>query len=80
MSEQVKPAKKFITGGGVEMIPLATLVDGDDNVLHLVVEDGCYVAYLYNEATGFVPTPYIFSELFALLGHLQDPTSETVHG
>lgn len=82
MYVQVRAAKKFITGNGVEMAPLATLVDenDDDNIVHLVVEDSCYVAYLYNEATGFVPTPYIFSELFALLMRLQDPASETVHG
>ena len=80
MYEQVAPFKKFVTGSGVELVPLATLVDETDNVVHLVVEDGCYVAYLYNEATGFVPTPYIFSELHTLLCKLQDPAPETIYG
>lgn len=76
---QVRPAKKFLTGNGVEMTPLATLIDEKDDlrVLHLVVEDDCYVAYLYNEATGFVPTCYIFSELHKLLSALQDPAEIT---
>lgn len=73
MFKVVKPHKKFEAATGVEWEPVATLKDSNGGILHVVVDDGCYVPYLYSEASGFVPTHYIFSELHELLTTLPDP-------
>ena len=74
MYHVVRPYKKFEDTHGIEWEPVATLKDGNDGLLHVVRDDGCYVAYLYSVAIdGFVPTHYIFSELHELLKTLPDP-------
>ena len=66
MYHVVKPHKKFEDSNGIERIPVATLKD-QDSVCHVVVDDGCYVVYLYSEETGFIPTHYLFSEVHSVL-------------
>lgn len=80
MYKAVKPHKKFEDASGIEWEPVATLKDKDEGLLHVVADDGCYVAYLYTEASGFVPTHYIFSELHELLTTLPDPETFDNHG
>lgn len=79
MFKVVRPHKKFEDAHGIEWEPVATLKDGD-GLCHVVIDDNCYVAYLYSEATGFVPTHYIFSELHELLKTLPDPESDNTNG
>jgi hypothetical protein len=77
MFKSKKPAKKFVDGRGTEWTPIATLKDEHNGVCHVVIDDGCYVAYLYNEASGFVPTHYIFPELHKELSEMPAPESDT---
>jgi len=80
MFKAVRTHKKFEDAHGIEWEPVATMKNSSDGLCHVVLEDGCYVAYLYNEATGFVPTLYIFSELHELLKTLPDPETEDNNG
>lgn len=65
--KQVKPHRKFIANDGDERVPVATLTDGR-RVCHVAKEDDdtLYVAYMNDPEVGlgFVPTPYVFRELY----------------
>lgn len=62
--QRVKPHKKMIAPDDTERIPVATLSDKVGGLVHIVVEDDCYVCYIYSpELNGFTMTPYIFPEL-----------------
>lgn len=71
---KVKPHKKFVAYSDVEYEPVATLTDKHGGIVHIVVDDNCYVCFLYTEETGFVPTFYLFPELHEALANL--PTLE----
>ena len=75
MFRQTKPHKKFTTHSGLEYEPVATLKN-DHEVYHVVIEQGCYVCFLYTEETGFVSTHLIFPELHKVLASLPPLTQE----
>jgi hypothetical protein len=65
-----KPHKRFATAHGIEYTPVATLTDKFGGVVHIIIDDGCYMCYLYTEETGFTPTFYLFPELHEALASL----------
>lgn len=68
----VTPHKNMTTAYGAEFTPVMTLKDGD-TLCHIVRDDGCYVAFLYIEESGFIPVTYIFPELHMALCSLPNP-------
>lgn len=71
--------EKFERPGGVELKPVLSMVE-DGMLCHIVVDDGCYVAYLEIEDTGYVPVTYIFSELHDALCSLPNPEEHANSG
>jgi hypothetical protein len=68
MYKQVKTHKKFVTSSGLELEPVLTLADKYSGLVNIVLDDGCYVCYLYSEELGgFTATHYIFPELHQAL-------------
>lgn len=68
MYKRAKTHKKMISIHGIEYEPVATLVDRHGGIAHIVVDDHCYVCYLYSPALeGFVETHYLFPELHEAL-------------
>ena len=74
MYKRAKTHKKMVNVHGVEYEPVATLTERSGGIVHVVVDDSCYVCYLYSpEVDGFVETHYIFPELHELLCSLPKP-------
>lgn len=68
MYKPIKTHKKFVNTVGEELIPVMTLADRHGGLAHIVVDDGCYVCYLYSEELeGFTITCYLFPELHQAL-------------
>jgi hypothetical protein len=73
MFRQVKTHKKLTTTHGIEYEPVATMTDQHGGIVHVAVDDGCYVCFLYSDALGgFTPTHFIFPELHKLLCSLPE--------
>lgn len=71
MFKQVKTRKKFVALTGQEYIPVATLIDSDDDrTCHVARYEDCYVCFLDVDDSGFVPTVYLFPELCKVLATL----------
>ena len=65
------PHKKFVSTNGVEYAPVATLQDTYGGLAHIVVDDNCYVCFLWSpDLDGFIETFYIFPELHEALSNL----------
>lgn len=78
MYKRAKTHKKMVSIHGIEYTPVATLTDKCGGISHIVVDDGCYVCYLFSpEADGFVETHYIFPELHEALCSLPKPNEVT---
>jgi hypothetical protein len=73
MYKPVETHTRFLSSHGLELTPIASLQEGQNGLCHIVLDDGCYAAYLFNEWTGFVPTEYIFAELHEALARLPTP-------
>jgi hypothetical protein len=86
MYERVETAGPFLGVGGNEVVPVATLRDGDGGVCHVAVDDHCYVLYLKHapslapegclepqDGVWFRETAHVFREAHALLAALPPP-------
>jgi hypothetical protein len=63
------PHKVFLDNYGDEYNPVATL-RSPSALCHVVLDGDSYTAFLNTDESGFVPTPYIFPELHAVLRDL----------
>ena len=71
MFKKVKPHKKFTDAAGNELIPVATLKNGD-KLYHVVVQEDCYVPYFGGIVDPYYPTPFLIPELLTVLRELPD--------
>ena len=65
------PHKKFVSTNGTEYTPVSTLQDTHGGLVHIVIDDSCYVCFLWSpDLDGFIETIYIFPELHEALTQL----------
>lgn len=82
MFQRVIPShKRFVTSSGEEITPIATLVDRKTaKKCYIALAEECYIVYIHAPGLGYVPTPYLFSEVHEVLADLPRPDTVNTHG